>query len=168
MLSVRALFESIEAQTTSAAIRESLYGYPLLLTGHVVSMCIFAGLIAMMDMRLLGIGYTRTPFSELQRRLFPWQMVGLFLSSITGLALFYGQPMRYYGKVLFWTKMALMLFAGVNALVFHRHTYRTVGSWDLHTEPPFGARLAGVLGLVLWAGVVVFGRLTAYNWLTFE
>ena len=70
MFSVRALFEALEALPTSAAIRESLYGYPLLLTGHVVSMCIFAGLIAMMDMRLLGIGFKRTPFSELQKRLF--------------------------------------------------------------------------------------------------
>jgi hypothetical protein len=168
MFSVRALFEALEALPTSAAIRESLYGYPLLLTGHVVSMCIFAGLIAMMDMRLLGIGFKRTPFSELQKRLFPWQMVGLVLSSITRLALFYGQPMRYYGKVFFWVKMGLMIVAGVNALIFHLNTYRSIGVWDRQREPPFGAKLAGAFGLVLWAGVVVFGRLTAYNWLTFE
>ena len=27
---------------------------------------------------------------------------------------------------------------------------------------------AGVFSLVLWAGVVIFGRLTAYNWFTYE
>jgi hypothetical protein len=33
---------------------------------------------------------------------------------------------------------------------------------------PFGGRMAGVLSLVLWAGVIIFGRLTAYNWFTYE
>ena len=40
--------------------------------------------------------------------------------------LFYGQPMRYYGKALFWIKMVLMVLAGVNALVLSLTTYRSV------------------------------------------
>jgi hypothetical protein len=31
---------------------------------------------------------------------------------------------------------------------------------------PFGARLAGGIGLTLWAAVVISGRLIAYNWFT--
>jgi hypothetical protein len=30
---------------------------------------------------------------------------------------------------------------------------------------PSGARLAGALGLFLWVGVIIFGRLTPYNWI---
>jgi hypothetical protein len=164
-MSVRALFEWIEAMPSSTAIRESLYGYPFLLTAHVVSMCLFAGLVVMMDLRLVGVANRTTPFSEVQRRLFPWQMLGLTLNAITGTVLFYGQPMRYYGKIFFWTKMVLMVLAGLNAMAFHRTTYRAVGSWDVGVEPPFAAKVAGVVSLILWAGVVVFGRLTAYNWL---
>jgi hypothetical protein len=33
---------------------------------------------------------------------------------------------------------------------------------------PYAGRVAGVLSLVLWAGVIIFGRLTAYNWFTYE
>ncbi len=76
--------------------------------------------------------------------------------------------MRYYGKALFWTKMVLMLFAGVNALYFHMTTYRSVARWDRDPVVPFGAKVAGVMSLVLWAGVVIFGRFTAYNWFTYE
>ena len=35
---------------------------------HVISMCMFAGTILMMDLRLLGVGYMQTPFSQVQRR----------------------------------------------------------------------------------------------------
>jgi hypothetical protein len=64
--------------------------------------------------------------------------------------------------------MALMAAAGVNALYFHLTTYKSVARWDRDAILPSGAKMAGVLSLVLWAGVVVFGRLTAYNWFTYE
>ena len=80
--------------------------------------------------------------------------------------LVYAQPMRYYGKVFFWVKFAVMFLAGVNMLIFHMTTYRSVSTWDNDVVPPLKVRLAGYFSLALWAGVVVFGRLTAYPWLT--
>jgi len=165
---IKSVFQAIQELPSSVAFRESLNGYPFTLTAHVMSMCLFAGLIMMMDLRLAGIGFQKTPFSELQKRLFPWQMLGLFVSSATGIVLFYGEPMRYYGKMLFWTKMSMMVLAGVNALYFHLTTYRSVAKWDRDPLLPYGGRVAGVLSLVLWAGVIIFGRLTAYNWFTYE
>jgi hypothetical protein len=43
----------------------------------------FAGLVLMMDLRLLGIGNVRTPFSQVHRTLFPWQMFGITCSAIS-------------------------------------------------------------------------------------
>jgi hypothetical protein len=167
-MDLRSWFEWAHALPSSIAIRESLDGYTYLLTAHAVSMAFFAGLIIMMDLRLVGAAFPKTPVTQIQRRLFPWQMAALALAVVTGGVLFYGQPMRYYGKVIFWGKMVLMAFAGVNALAFHYTTYRTVGAWDNDRITPAGARLAGALSIVLWAGVVILGRLTAYNWLTYE
>ena len=167
-MSPRSLFEWLDTFPTSIALRESDYGYAVMLGSHVVGMCAFAGLIVMMDLRLVGLGWVRTPISQIQKRLFPWQMLGMVVSTITGGLLFYSQPMRYYGKVFFWTKAALMFLAGVNALAFHLTTYRSVAAWDSDAVPPFRTRLAGGFSLALWAGVVVFGRLTAYPWLTFQ
>ena len=53
------------------------------------------------------------------------------------------------------------------ALLFHLTTYRSVAKWDT-AGPPLGAKVAGGLSLALWAGIVAFGRLTAYDWWTFE
>lgn len=167
-MSLRSWFEWVDAFPTSIAIRESINGYPALLTSHVVTMCLFTGLIIMMDLRLVGVAYQRTPVSQIQKRLFPWQMFTMALSSITGGLLFYAQPLRYYGKVFFWMKIVLLILAGLNALVFHFTTYRSVANWDRETVMPLGAKLAGVFSLALWAGVVLSGRLASYNWLTYD
>jgi hypothetical protein len=165
---IRSLFEWVDAMPSSIALRESVYGYPYLLTAHAVSMALFAGLIVMMDLRLLGFAYKRTPLSQVQKQLFPWQMFTMAASAATGAVLLYSQPLRYYGKVFFWVKMALMVFAGVNALYFHFTTYKSVAAWDTSDRPPYGAKLAGAVSIVLWAGVVIFGRITAYDWMTYR
>src|SRR5436190_22277232 len=164
LMPLRGAFEWVDAFESSIAIRESQYVYPALLTTHVVALCMFAGLVLMMDLRLLGIGNMQTPFSQLQRRLFPFQMVGMMFSAITGVALLYAQPMRFYPNIFFWLKMFLMALAGLNAMAFHYLTYSSVSRWDKDPILPPAARMAGALGLALWMTVVVAGRLIAYNW----
>ena len=165
---VRSLFEWLEAMPMSLALRESIYGYPIMLTSHVVSMTLIAGLLIMMDLRLMGVGNLQTPVTRIQDRLFPWQMLGLATSVLTGGLLFFGQPMRFYGNFYFWIKNGLMLLALVNALWFHLTTYQSVAAWDTDRTPPFAARMAGALGMVLWAGVIVTGRMIAYSGLVPE
>ena len=163
MLTLRSVFEWLEAMPMSTALRESIFGYPILLTSHVVSMCLIAGLLVMMDLRLTGVGNLHTPVSHIQNRLFKWQMLGLAMSVVSGGLLFYGQPMRFYGNFWFWTKNLLLLLALANAMYFHRTIYRSVAQWDNDPVPPVPARVAGALGLVLWAAVIVTGRMIAYS-----
>jgi len=157
------LFDYVANLESSIALRESQYVWSLFEVAHVISMCLFAGLIIMMDLRLLGIGNMQSPFSQLQKRLFPWQMVGMTFSAITGFVLVFGDPMRFYANIFFWMKILIMVIAAVNAMAFHYITYFSVDSWDSKT-PPFGAKLAGALGVLLWAFVIVSGRLIPYNW----
>jgi hypothetical protein len=161
---LRALAEALAESPNSIAIRESLYFSPYLTVAHVVCMCTFAGLIVMMDLRLMGVGNMRTPFSEVQQRLFPWQMLTMGLSAVTGLTLAYSDPMRFLVNIFFWLKMLVMVLAGINALAFHFITYKSVVKWDSAATTPFGARLSGALSVVMWAVVIVSGRLIPYNW----
>ena len=164
MMALRNLFEWVDTFPSSIELRESIVWFPALLTVHVISMCLFAGLIIMMDLRLLGVGNLRTPFSQVQRRLFPWQVVGILINAATGAILIYAQPMRYYGNIFFWVKAVMMALAGVNAMAFHYSTYHSVAKWDADSKMPFGAKLAAVVSLALWAFVIMSGRLIAYNW----
>jgi len=163
------LFEWLDANLPGTyVLRDSIYGFTILLTSHVVAMCLFLGLIIMMDLRLAGLGNLHTSISQMQKRLFPWQMVGFTFTSLTGFLLFYSDPMRYYPKAYFWAKLLVMGFAGLNALAFHFTTYRSVNAWNSSPRPPFGARMAGVVSLILWALVLIFGRLVAYEWWTYD
>ena len=159
---LRSLFEWMSEFETSIALRESQYTMPWVFVLHVVSMCMFAGTILMMDLRLLGIGHMQTPFSQVQRRLFPWQIAAMVFSTATGLALVWGNPMNYVTNIIFWVKMVAMGIAGLNALAFHFITEYTLVDWDAGETPPLGAKLAGGLSIILWANVIVAGRLIPY------
>jgi hypothetical protein len=158
-------FEWIELNAPGSAwMRESVYGFAILLTVHVVAMCLFFGLILMMDLRLAGLGHKSIPPEDMQRRLFPWQISGFVAVAISGFLLFYSKPLTYYGKGFFWTKLALMGLAGLNAGYIHVVTHRAGGrGWDSSA-----ARFAGIMSIVLWAGVLITGRLVAYEWWTTE
>jgi hypothetical protein len=164
LLPVRHFAEWINEFPTSIAIRESQYFSPYLTVSHVVVMAFVAGLVLMMDLRLLGVANMRTPFSQLQRQLFPWQMFGMTLAGITGLVLAYSDPMRFYVNIFFWLKMLILVLAAVNALAFHYTTYFDVAMWDTAPRPPFAAKLSGGISVVLWALVIISGRLIPYNW----
>ena len=94
-------------------------------------MCLFAGLIVMMDLRLLGIGNMQTPFSQLQKRLFPWQMVGMACSAVTGLALVYRRSDAVLRQHLLLAEDADDGLAGINAMAFHYITYYSASTLGL-------------------------------------
>jgi hypothetical protein len=75
--------------------------------------------------------------------------------------LFWAKPLAYYGRFYFRLKVVLMVLAFLNALIFHATIERKIAIWDNTLPPPPRARLAGVLGLVLWTAVVFAGRFMA-------
>jgi hypothetical protein len=144
--------------------RESAWGYPGVETAHVVSIIMFSGFVVMMDLRLVGLAFRQTPFSYIQSRLFTWQMVGMALSTVTGMMLLVIDPIRFYNNIFFWIKVAMLGVAGVNAIAFHLTTYKSVAAWDREPRAPLSARMAGMASLALWSAIIVSGRLIAYNW----
>jgi len=138
--------------------------YPLIETTHVLTLCLFLGLVAMLDLRLIGIGLRGVPVSEVAAKLLPWALFGFVLMSISGALLFYSGPLKAANNIFFRIKLIMILLTGVNALLFHLTIHKRVASWDTDPIPPPRARMAGYLSLVLWSGVVICGRMQAYNW----
>ncbi|HXM43663.1 MAG TPA: DUF6644 family protein [Bryobacteraceae bacterium] len=148
----------------SVALHESIWAYPIIESVHVLTLCLFLGLTVMLDLRLLGVTMVRTPASEVFQRLLPWTIVGFAVMVATGALLFFAIPVKTYLNIFFRIKVAFLLLAGVNVAVFQRTISRSMQRWDTDPVPPFRARLAAALSLVLWAGIVVAGRMIAYNW----
>jgi hypothetical protein len=146
----------------SIAIHEG--PYPLVESVHVLTLCMFVGLAAMIDLRLLGVTMRRVPVSEVAHRLLPWTVAAFAVMVISGVLLVYATPVRSYQSIFFRFKMVMLLLAGLNVWVFHSGIYRRVADWDLDPVPPRSARVAGTLSLILWALIVLSGRMIAYNW----
>ena len=148
----------------SVALRESLYMWPLLESAHVLTLMLFAGTAAMLDLRLLGAAFRSVPATEFTDRLLPWTRAAFALMAVTGAALLFANPVRYYFNVFFRLKLLLLVLAGLNIWWFHRRTHRTVASWNTAARPPRAARVAAIVSLAAWTGVIVTGRMVAYNW----
>lgn len=163
-MSVVKFLEWLESTGGSVGIRESILFYPLVESSHVLSLCLFLGMIAMLDLRLLGLGLRSVPVSQTAARLLPWAFAGFAVMVVSGLLLFYSTPLRAYHNIFFRIKMVGIALAGVNALIFHRTIYRRVTDWDTASAPPLRAKIAGAASLLLWSVVVICGRMQAYNW----
>ncbi len=148
----------------SIALHESIYGYAIVESMHVWALCLFLGMAVLLDLRLLGWGFRSAAVSSLIRRLLPWSKAGFAVMLISGVLLFYAIPIRTYHSVWFRLKLILLVLAGLNAWWFHIRTERTIEAWDTTREIPRRARMAGAVSLVLWAAIVIVGRMIAYNW----
>ncbi|MEN8161525.1 MAG: DUF6644 family protein [Myxococcota bacterium] len=148
----------------SIALHESLYVYPLVETTHVLSLLLFVGTVCLVDLRLLGFLFRDVAVSEVTGRILPWTVAGFTIAVVTGALLFFAIPVRTYQSVFFRIKVVMLLVAGVNALLFHRHAASTAPAWDRLTTPPRRVRAAGAVSLFAWTTVIVMGRMIAYNW----
>ena len=148
----------------SIALHESLFMYPLVESVHVLTLCLFVGMSVLLDLRLLGVALRPVPLTDITRRLFPWMFAGFVIMVVTGVLLFYAIPVRSYQSVWFRLKVIFLILAGLNAWTFHNTIYTRVHEWDNEVVAPKRARFAGAASLVLWAGIIIFGRMIAYNW----
>ena len=163
-MSILSFLEWLANTPWSVALHESLYMYPLIESTHVLALGLFVGLAVMLDLRLLGWTFTSVPVTEFTRGLLPWTKAGFAVMFVTGVLLFYAIPVRNYQNIFFRVKMIMLVLAALNIWYFHKRTERDVLAWDAAGRPPRAARVAALSSIILWFGIVVAGRMIAYNW----
>lgn len=156
------LATGLQASALSQALRGSLWLYPLVNTGHVIGIALLFGSIVPLDLRLIG-GWRRVPVESLASVLVPVAVVGLVMALATGLLLFASRPLDYVVEPLFGIKMGLLALAVLNALLLRRSPrWRLLGpEAEVPVRPAW--RLAAMLSLLLWLGVIAAGRLIGYR-----
>ena len=147
----------------SIALHESLYMYAITESTHVISIMLFVGTIAMVDLRLLGVSYTKVPVTQMLSRMLPWTVAGFVLLVITGAMLFLAIPIRTYHSLWFRLKCVMIFIAAINIAIFTFKVERDKATWDLGPVPR-KSKISAAISLSAWACVIVFGRLIAYNW----
>jgi hypothetical protein len=131
--------------------------FPLVESIHVIGLAGVFGSIAIVDLRLLGIANRHLSITYINNQVLPWTWRSFFVAVVTGALMFIGNAPYYYENVPFRIKMVLLALVGINMMIFQFGTFRNVTAWD--TGPPSGgARFAGAASLLLWTGVIGFGR----------
>ena len=163
--SLLSFFQWLQETSVSVGIRESTWTYPIIESAHVLGLCLFLGFAMLWDLRLLNVTLRRVPVSDVQARVMPWTNVGFIIMVISGLLLFWSEPVRFYGNIFFRLKLIALVLAGANAAFFHFFTAgKRLIEWDNSPVSPTSAKVAGIISLALWSAIVVFGRFIAYNW----
>jgi uncharacterized membrane protein len=160
-MSVPSILGWIESTDLSIAIRQGGLPYPIIGGVHLLSIALFGGMLLVTDLRLLGWAMRRRKVSDVMSQLRRWKWLGLIVVVATGLLLMWAEPVRLYKSPSFWIKMVLFILVGIHSLVFRAGVYQHPEKLDSGITGK--ARLAAVLSLVLWAGLIVSGRFIAFD-----
>jgi hypothetical protein len=151
----------LESMARAVAMRQELWLYPAVEIVHIAGLAVLVGSILVLDMRLLGFSRSIS-VSALTRHVLPWSVAAFMLIVPSGLLMFTAHASDFLTNRAFQLKLLLIMFAGINAALFHVGTYRTVALWDRDAAPPARARLHAAASLLLWFSVISCGRLLAY------
>jgi hypothetical protein len=146
----------------STSLREAPYPFPLMIIVHVMSLAVFAGVVVMGNMRVLGWVLQGVPVSRVMSQFRPWKWTGFAILLISGLVITLSDPIEYYTNIMYWISSLVLLATGVNAMIFHFGVYRTVADWDDAKVAPASARGWAIRSLILWISLVFIGRAIAF------
>jgi hypothetical protein len=131
------------------------WAFPLLECIHISMFALSVGTIALVDLRLFGLGVRSQTPAQLTKDTFLWTLVGLFIVITSGLLIFTSDPLRYYYNPTFRFKVECLLVAIVYNYTIHRKVALS--------NPSLGVGvLVGGVSLLLWVGVVFAGLLYAF------
>jgi len=152
----------LEQTSIGTAIRESLWLFPVIETVHIFGIILLVGGTSILDLRLMGLTFREEPVTKLAKRFLPWAWAGFIIQVVTGVLMFASEATKMYINTAFQIKMLMIVAAGVNAFVFHSLAYQSVGKWEKDPVAPLSARIAGLISILFWFGIVAAGRWIAY------
>jgi hypothetical protein len=140
----------------SNPLNNNEWSFPLLEILHIAGFTLSIGTIAVVDLRLLGLGLLRHSAKELLRATAPWTLVGLVVMLTTGPAIFSSDPVMYLHNFSFKFKMVALLAAILYNYTIHRKVALAGG------PTPGAAVVTGAVSLALWISVVFGGLFIAF------
>src|SRR5262249_7069502 len=143
-------------------LRSSAYLYPIILALHLSAISLFGGMIILTDLCLLGLVPRQMSAVAVIDGLRVPKRVGFVVAATFGFLLFCCKAEQYYYNIYFRTKLLLLALVPVHALLFRNRVYNRPGEIMPVGVPNLQARLAALLSLLLWAGILTAGRAIGY------
>lgn len=150
----------------AAHIRESQYIYPLLQCVHITGIGMFAGGVALVNLRLSGLGGAVTAF-DFARHAMRVAWLGLALIVLTGLNMAGAFMQVFAASTVMQVKLVFILLAVVNAAIIQRGisgvgTGGEATRWAISPPNPKVARNWAAAGITVLVVIITLGKLLAY------
>lgn len=155
------VFEQLETTGIARWVGESLWGYPIMLSLHVIGLAIVVGIFVMRDLRVLGrfYGVSFVAFSSLAR--IGW--AGFLVNAVSGVALFSSQASVFVESVPFLLKIGSILLAAICGALLQSRFRIEAMAWDGGgILPSASTKAIAACSLFFWLSAIVAGRLIAY------
>jgi len=140
--------------------------WPFCETLHFVGMCVLLGTVGVVDLRILGVA-KGIPIHMLEKFI-PLGVIAFIVNAITGFIFIAGNPvggpMEYLMNLSLRIKMAIVLIAGINLLIFYATGIeKKVAGVPADGNAPGSAKAVAAVSIFAWIMVIVMGRFIMYN-----
>jgi hypothetical protein len=136
---------------------------PLLQTVHLVCVSVVMSSVLFMGLHILGIFATQESVTSMRHRFLPWTWSALATLLLTGVILVIAEPGRELNNPTFRLKMILIavsvLILGLGHRPFRAHDSDAI----THRQRPVLERIIVAVSLLLWIGILIAGRMIAYD-----
>jgi hypothetical protein len=153
------IFDWLEATPVAQLMQMTAWAFPAVEVIHVIAIVLVYGIIAIVDLRLIGLAGHSRRYADLTDEALHWVWLAFVVALISGSLMFVSQANAYWGNWYFKTKLVFIFFAGINMLIMEFVFSRNRREWGTgRGSIPYPARLAGTLSLTFWTVVLVCGR----------
>jgi len=129
--------------------------FPTLECIHIAGFAVAIGTTAIVDFRILDLGFqTQTP-AQLTKYFNWWMLSGLLVAIFSGFGIYSTDPDMYYTNWPFLIKMACLAIA----IVFHYTIHRKVA---LSGGASVAGKLVALISILLWSSVIFGGIFIAF------
>jgi hypothetical protein len=158
LMAISSLLQWLNDSALAILISENDFLFPWIESIHVLAITTFFGSIAMVDLRLIHIGFLERSVHRLSLEILPYTWTAFCIAFVTGGLLFISKAISYAHNEFFLIKMCLLIGAAINMLIFQKITGSQMSSWVPHAQPPRAAKIAGIISLLLWITIIICGR----------
>ena len=139
------------------------WAIPAIQSIHIAGIAIVFGSVFMIDLRVLGWAGMDQTLRQTTNRFGPWLTGALYLLLATGILMVIGEPVRELVTFSFWLKMFLVAAGTLIAVIFQRSVRKHEEHWENALVRRGSTKLLAVLTFLIWAFIIVLGRLIAYD-----
>ena len=151
---------TLRSFTQVGLLMKQEWSWPIAESVHFVGLTLLFGSIVAWDLRLLGVA-RHVPIAAFHR-LVPFAVLGFATNAASGTFFLMTYPDQYVYNPAFHLKFLCLILAGVNVAVFYISMFRRVKRLGPGALGPVAARMSGAVSILLWAVVIVAGRMITF------